>query len=234
MLPLCGRAPVRALFSGHRGERFHGTCVGRPAVLDPVGWGTPPPTSPRAADRSGRRTPPPGLCVAEAVRKACTERVRACPSIADLAENRWLPRRVIRAPTTSVEGAKGVLRERIGGAFASTCRGSGGAGGMDAGAPACWSGRRRPRGRVVGPGAGPASDRGGAGCPGSLPWPRPLSPRPASRPLASHAAPERATTVPWWARSSGRRFNCRTAEGSTGPRGAVRRRIGAGSRVVRG
>src|SRR5690348_9086657 len=87
------------------GERFHGSCVGRPAVLDPVGWGTPPPTSPRAADRSGRRTPPPGLCVAGAVRWACTERVHACPPAADLAENRRWPLRANSAPTTSLEGA---------------------------------------------------------------------------------------------------------------------------------
>lgn len=104
------------------GERFHGWCVGRPAVLDPVGWGTPPPTSPRAADRSGRRTLPPGLCVGRVVRKACTERVRACPPKVDLAENRRWSLRAISAPTTSLEGARGVFGERIGGAFTSQIR----------------------------------------------------------------------------------------------------------------
>jgi len=34
--------------------------VGRPAALDPVGWGTPSPHSPRVAGRSGRRSPSPG------------------------------------------------------------------------------------------------------------------------------------------------------------------------------
>lgn len=183
MLLLCGCAPVRALFSGHRRERFHGTCVGRPAVLDPVGWGTPPPTSPRAADRSGGRTPPPGLCVAEAVRKACTERVRACVPLADLAENRCPALRAIRAPTMRVEGAKGVLRERIGGAFASNRRGAGGARGApregagsrgSAGRSRCsvgtgvragaGSGRVRVRGRWgSGVGAGSGAVRQGAG-----------------------------------------------------------------------
>lgn len=43
-------------------ERFHGCCVGRPTALDSVGWGTLPPHSPQAADRSGRRTAPPGPC----------------------------------------------------------------------------------------------------------------------------------------------------------------------------
>lgn len=104
-------------------ERFHGWCVGRPAVLDPVGWGTPPPTSPRAADRSGRRTPPPGLCVGQVVRKACTERVRVCPAKVDLAENRLWSLRANSAPTTSLEGARGVFGECIGGAFTSQiCR----------------------------------------------------------------------------------------------------------------
>lgn len=107
--PLCGRAPARALFSGHARSRFHGSCVGRPAVLDPVGWGTPPPTSPRAADRSGRRTPPPGLCVCSALRRACTERARACPRFANLAENRPRSPGPITPPTMEIEGAWGVL-----------------------------------------------------------------------------------------------------------------------------
>lgn len=42
------------------GERFHGFCVGRPAALDPVGWGIPSPHSPRVTVRSGGRSPPPG------------------------------------------------------------------------------------------------------------------------------------------------------------------------------
>lgn len=54
----CARACALA---GLVRERFHETCVGRPAALDPVGWGTPPPHSPRVAVRSGRRVPPPGL-----------------------------------------------------------------------------------------------------------------------------------------------------------------------------
>src|SRR3954452_3949651 len=85
-------------------ERFDGWCVGRPAVLDPVGWGTPPPTSPRAADRSGRRHPPPGLCAVCALRRACTERAQACLGVADLAENRPRFSWSITAPTTDVEG----------------------------------------------------------------------------------------------------------------------------------
>lgn len=73
----------------------------------------------------GRRTGPGGVlrlpdCArCDAVRTACTERVRACARKADLAENR--PRLSVpnTAPTTGVEGALGVLGERIGGAFAS-------------------------------------------------------------------------------------------------------------------
>lgn len=42
------------------GGRFHGFCVGRPAALDPVGWGIPSPHSPRVTVRSGGRSPPPG------------------------------------------------------------------------------------------------------------------------------------------------------------------------------
>ena len=117
--PPCGRAPGRALFSGHRGSRFHGSCVGRPAVLDTVGWGTPPPTSPRAADRSGRRAPPPGLCVGAALRRACTERVRDCPPFANLAEKGPRHPGSITALTTEIEGAWGALGERNWGAFRS-------------------------------------------------------------------------------------------------------------------
>lgn len=48
-----------ALSAGGR-ERFHGTRVGRPAALEPVGWGTPSPHSPRAAERPEGLTPPLG------------------------------------------------------------------------------------------------------------------------------------------------------------------------------
>ena len=73
----------------------------------------------------GRRTGPGGVlrlpdCArCEAVRTACTERARACPCIADLAENRPCLPMSNTAPTMGVEGALGVLGERIGGAFAS-------------------------------------------------------------------------------------------------------------------
>lgn len=48
-------------------KRFHGCCVGRPAALDTAGWGKPPPHSPQAVDRSGRRTASPGPCVGPGV-----------------------------------------------------------------------------------------------------------------------------------------------------------------------
>ena len=101
-------------------KRFHGSCVGRPAVLDPVGWGTPPPTSPRAADRSGRRAPPPGLCVGAALRRACTERAWVWPSIAKLAESRPLVAGVEYPSYHGTWGALGVFGECTGGAFASS------------------------------------------------------------------------------------------------------------------
>lgn len=44
-------------------RRLHGCCVGRPTALDSVGWGTLPPHSPQAVDRSGRWTRSPGPCV---------------------------------------------------------------------------------------------------------------------------------------------------------------------------
>lgn len=98
------------------GERFHGSCVGRPAVLDPVGWGTPPPPSPR------RRTGPGGgLRLPDcALRTACTERVHACSSITDLAEYRPCLPRSNTPPTMALEGALGVFGERTGGAFTSS------------------------------------------------------------------------------------------------------------------
>lgn len=97
-----------------RVERFDGPCVGRPAVLDPVGWGTPPPTSPRAADGPGGelRLPDCALTV------RCAEPVRSVLYVlspaTDLAENRWCLARGITAPTTSLEGALVVFGERFG------------------------------------------------------------------------------------------------------------------------
>ena len=56
---VCPCARSCALAARFRG-RFHGFCVGRPAALDPVGWGIPSPHSPRVTVRSGGRSPPPG------------------------------------------------------------------------------------------------------------------------------------------------------------------------------
>ena len=119
VLPLCGCAPARALFSGHRRNASMD-----PAWVGPLYWiqragGHRRHISPRAADRSGRRTPPPGLCARPAMGRACTERVHACPRVGDLAENRPLPLWAITPPTMGVEGASGVLGERTGGAFES-------------------------------------------------------------------------------------------------------------------
>ncbi|GGJ43061.1 hypothetical protein GCM10010121_062850 [Streptomyces brasiliensis] len=58
-------------------------------------------------------------CAARALRRACTERAQACLRAADLAENRPRLDHAITPLTMGVEGAKGVLGERIGGAFAS-------------------------------------------------------------------------------------------------------------------
>lgn len=56
---VCPCARPCALAARYR-ERFHVFCVGRPAALDPVGWGIPSPHSPRVTVRSGGRSPPPG------------------------------------------------------------------------------------------------------------------------------------------------------------------------------
>jgi len=68
----------------------------------PVGWGTPPPTSPRAAERSGGRTPSPGSRARTGSCGPCTERVRGFSGksgqrprrAVDLAEKRPSDRRV--------------------------------------------------------------------------------------------------------------------------------------------
>ncbi|GGX91545.1 hypothetical protein GCM10010515_68360 [Streptomyces fructofermentans] len=69
----------------------------------------------------GRRTGPGGGVRLPdcALRTACTERVRACPVIAELAEFRPLVPRSNIPLTMALEGALGVFGERAGGAFAS-------------------------------------------------------------------------------------------------------------------
>src|SRR6059058_1919270 len=119
MLPLCGRAPVRALFSGHVGSAsMDGAWVG---PLYWIQWAG----GHRRLHPRGRRTGPggeshlPGCAPDMAVRRACTERVHTCPRAPDLAENRPRVPSRITAPTTVLEGANGVFRECFGGAFAS-------------------------------------------------------------------------------------------------------------------
>ena len=106
------------------GERFHGCCVGRPAVLDPVGWGTPPPHPRGRRTGPGGELAPPGLCVAGAGARACTgsvSRRRVLPAMADLAENRRLPFAGCSAPTRALERPMRSLPGSgdSGGAFAS-------------------------------------------------------------------------------------------------------------------
>src|SRR5919106_1444505 len=123
VLPLCGRAPVRALFSGHRGSGSMAR-----AWVGPLYWiqwagGC------RRLHPRGRRTGPggkltsPGLTRRRVVGGACTERVRSVgqgrSGYAHLAENRPLLVKGINPSTTALEGAFGVFGERFGGAFAS-------------------------------------------------------------------------------------------------------------------
>lgn len=63
VLLVCGRAPGRALSSGRFGRDSMGAAWVGPLRWKPVGWGTLPPHSPQAVDRSGRRQAPPGPCV---------------------------------------------------------------------------------------------------------------------------------------------------------------------------
>jgi hypothetical protein len=69
----------------------------------------------------GRRTGPGGAIRLPdcALRTACTERVRSCLSIPDLAEYRPRLPQSKTASTTVLKGALGVLGERFGGAFTS-------------------------------------------------------------------------------------------------------------------
>ncbi len=82
VLPLCGSAPVRALFSGHRGSAsMDGAWVG---PLYWIRWAG----GHRRLHPRGRRTGPGGgvRLPDRAMRTACTESVQRCSSILDLAE----------------------------------------------------------------------------------------------------------------------------------------------------
>ncbi|EFF91844.1 conserved hypothetical protein [Streptomyces sp. e14] len=146
--------------------------VGRPAVLDPVGWGTPPPTSPRAADRSGRRTPPPGPYVATGPRRPCTERAHACSPNSDLAENSPIVLPSISVPTTALDGARGIAGSASGGAFRSRrpCPVRPfaiGAAGARARAPCARGGSASPPARLL-RGSMVTGSYGAPGCPRSV------------------------------------------------------------------
>src|SRR4051812_4355389 len=114
MLPACGRAPVRALSSGHGG--------GDSMVLAWVGplywiqWAG----GHRRLHPRGRRngpgdgTPSPGPHGFPAVRRACTERVRGGPHLSELAENRPHSFGAVSPSILAVEGALVVLGARWG------------------------------------------------------------------------------------------------------------------------
>lgn len=61
VLRACGRAPARALWPGSSPRFSMRTAWVGPLVVEPVGWGTPPPSIPAGGGRSGRRVAPPGL-----------------------------------------------------------------------------------------------------------------------------------------------------------------------------
>src|SRR5690349_22573079 len=107
VLRLCGRAPGRALFSGHRGSGSMDRAWVGPLYW--IQWAG----GHRRLHPRGRRTGPGGELRPpdRALPRACTERAQRRAPDADLAENRrWTPG-VIKAPTTTLEGAKGVFRE---------------------------------------------------------------------------------------------------------------------------
>jgi len=119
VLRLCGRAPGRALFSGHRGSGSMDRAwvgplywiqwAGGHRHLHPRGWRTGP----------GGALCLPGCAQELTVCEACTERVHTCPRVANLAENRPRIHTAITAPTTALEGANGVFGAHGGGAFTS-------------------------------------------------------------------------------------------------------------------
>ncbi len=109
-----------ALLRPHR-ERFHGRCVGRPAVLDPVGWGNTAAYIPAGGGPVRGCASPPGPRAAG----RCAKPVRSVFERVLVTSN-WL--KIVPgvsgadALTMGVEGALGGQGARCGGAFASTSR----------------------------------------------------------------------------------------------------------------
>ncbi len=99
LLCVAVRLSVRSV-SGFAGT-FRWILRGSARCTESVGWGTPPPHSPRVAERSGRRMPPPGLTYRQVSCGVRTSRRAAVAAAARPAQGGRKPPRGFRKPIKS-------------------------------------------------------------------------------------------------------------------------------------